>query len=281
MINVIGLGNAGCAIADLLGDHDPYTVYKIDTNLPKQKNCFSIAKRNDPEHYESKLPAKVINSLKKIDGTVVLVVAGGGKISSAALRILECVEKNPIEIVYIKPDLSSSSELVRTLDRITFNVFQQYARSGVFQRLYVASNGEIERVIGNIPLSQYYQKINSVIATTFHMLNVYKNTPANFSSFLDPDGISRISTIGVGTIEKMTDQMFFPLEHVSEKQYYFAINQKQLDEDPDLLTNIKRRTQQKDSNIKAGFGVYSTSYDQNYIYILENTKIIQGVDYDE
>jgi hypothetical protein len=281
MINVIGLGSAGCNIAALLDDHDPYRVYKIDTNLPKEKNYFSIAKRTNAEDYESKLPAKITNALKKISGPVVLIVAGGGKISSATLRILECVSGNPIEVIYIKPDLSTVSATAQTLDKITFGILQEYTRSGIFERLYVASNTEIERAVGNIPLSQYYPKINAIIASTFHMLNVYKNTPASFSSFLDSDGISRISTIGVGTLDKVVDQMFFPLDYVGEKNYYFAIKQKQLDEDPELLTNIKRRVKQDDPTIKTGFGVYATPYDQNYIYIVANTKIIQGVNYDE
>jgi len=281
MINVIGLGNAGCNIADLLGEYDPYTIYKIDTALPTGKNSFSIAKRTAPEDYESNLPVKVTNALKKIDGPVVLIVGGGGKISSAALRILESVKGNPIEIIYIKPDINAASEMTQTLDRITFSVFQQYARSGIFERIYVVSNSEIERALGNIPVAHYYPKINSVIASTFHMLNVYKNTDASFSRFLDSDGVSRISTFGVGTMEKVIDQMFFPLDSVSEKNYYFAINEKQLDNDPDLLTNIKRRVKQEDPTIKTGFGVYATPYDQNYIYIVANTKIIQGVNYDE
>jgi len=280
MVNVIGLGNAGCAIADLLGVHDPYDIYKIDTNLSKGKKCFSIATRVKAEDYENKLPAKVISALNKVEGEVVLIVGGGGKISAASLRILECVKDNSVTVLYVKPDAGSSTESER-LDKITFNVLQQYARSGAIERMYIASNSEIERVLGNIPVSQYYPEINSIIASTFHMANVYKNTEAKFSNFLNRESISRISTLGVGRMEKVIDQMFFPLDYINEKIYYFAINQTQLDEDPELLTNIKRRVKQEDSTIEAGFGVYATPYDQNYIYIVANTKIIQGVNYDE
>jgi len=281
MISVIGLGNAGCKIADLLNEHEQYEVYKIDTDLEKKNNCLSIPERQSAQDYEEKFPTKVASSLKKIKTPVVLVVAGGGKISHAGLRALECVSDNPIEILYIRPDVSTSGPMEITRDKIVFGILQQYARSGVFERMYVVCNSDIERVVGAIPLSQYYQKINSVISSTFHMLNVYKNLPANFSNFLESDDISRISTIGVGTIEKMADQLFFPLKFTSEKNYYFAISQKQLDEDPNLLSNIKRRVKQNDPTIRTGFGVYPTPYDQNYIYILANTKIIQGVDYDE
>jgi hypothetical protein len=280
MVNVIGLGSAGCAIADVLGEHDPYRIYKIDTNLSKGKDCFSIAKRLKAEDYENHLPAKVTNALNKVDGEVVLIVGGGGKISAASLRILECVRDNITSVIYVKPDPSSSDES-RRLDKITFNILQQYARSGAIDRIYIASNSEIERVVGSVPVSHYYPQINSIIASTFHMANVYKNTEAKFSNFLDSDGVSRISTLGVGSMEKVIDQMFFPLDYVNEKIYYFAINQNQLDKDTQLLSNIKRRVKQEDSTIKVGFGVYSTPYEKNYIYIISNTKIIQGVNYDE
>jgi len=281
MINVIGLGNAGCNIADLLSEYPQYKIYKIDTNLAKGKGCFSLPTCTNPEDYESKLPTKVINALKKIEGKVVLIVGGGGKISSGALRILECTQSNPIEVIYIKPDESAAAAPALMRDKISFNVLQQYARSGVFERVYIVSNSEIERAVGNIPLSHYYTKINSIISSTFHMLNVYKNTSASFSRFSDPDGISRISTFGMGTMEKVVDQMFYGLDHINEREYYFAINEKQLDEDPQLLTTINRRIKQNDVTIKAGFGVYSTPYEQNYIYVIANTKIIQGVNYDE
>jgi len=281
MINVIGLGNAGCKIADLLGEHDPYVVYKIDPGLEKKKNNFSIARREKPEDYESKLPTRTISALRKIKGPVVLIVGGGGKISSAALRILECVQENPIEVMYIKPDPSVTSAASIGRDKITFGILQQYARSGVFERMYIVANADIEKAIGNVPVSTYYETINARIASTFHMLNVYKNTPANFSSFFEPDDISRISTIGVGSMDKVVDQMFFGIDYVGEKNYYFAINQKQLEQDPSLLNNIKRRVKQKDKTIRVGFGVYPTPYEENYIYILASTKIIQGVNYDE
>ena len=281
MINVIGLGNAGCKIADLLAQHPPYEIYKIDADLPKEKNSFSIGAHGDAQEYEEQIPPSVTKALQQIEGRVLFVVGGGGKISSATLRLLECVRDTQIEVLYIRPDLSHATPLVQTLDRITFNVLQQYARSGVFERLYIISNSEIEKVVGSLPVSQYYAHINSTIVSTFHMLNVYKNTAPNFSRFLEEDTISRICTIGVGTMNKVVDEMFFPLEHIQQKTYYFAINEEQVDGDGELLSNIKRRIATGGAPIETGFGVYSTPYKDNYIYVVANTKIIQGVNYDE
>jgi len=280
MINVIGLGNAGCNIAESFSKYPQYEVYKIDVSLKKQKNCFSMPERTSPEEYESKFPARVLSSLRKIQGDILFVVGGGGDVSSASLRILEAVSKNKIEVLYVKPDESIATDDETLLDKISFNVFQQYARSGLFERLYIVSNSEIQRTVGNIPISKYYDTLNEIISSTFHMVNVYKNGKPTISSFPKESEVCRIFTIGIGELEKITDQMYFSLDNTNEKRYYFAINKKELEESTTLLSKIKTRAKQKDKNIKAGFGIYPTDYEKNYIYIVSQTKIIQGVNYD-
>jgi len=47
-------------------------------------------------------------------------------------------------------------------------------------------------------------------------------------------------------MENVIDQMFFSLDHTSEKVYYFAINEKQMEEDKQLLFSIKNRIKQND-----------------------------------
>ena len=276
MINVIGLGNAGCEIAERFSQYPQYEVYKIDISLKKQKNCFSMPSRKIVEEYESKFPARILTALRKIQGDILFIVGGGGEVSSASLRILEAVSKNKIEVLYVKPDESIVTDDESILDKISSGILQQYARSGLFERLYLVSNSEIQRTVGNIPISKYYDTLNEIISSTIHMVNVYRNSKPTISSFPKDSDVCRICTIGIGEIEKMTDQMYFSLDNANEKRYYFAINKKELEESTTLLSKIKTRARQKDSNIKGGFGIYPTEYKKSYIYIVEQTKIIQG-----
>lgn len=278
MINVIGLGRAGCKIADLFSEYPQYKIHKIDTDIKKGEQTFPITKRESPEEYEEKFPAKILTSLRKIKGDVLFVVAGGGRISSSSLRILEALKKNKIEVLYIKQDAEDSNPESRMLDRITFNVFQQYARSGMFSKLYLVSNSHIQSTVGNVPIGKYHEIINGTIASAFHMIKVCENTSPTISTLPPPDDLSRICTIGIGEIEKNADQMFFPLDNVMEKRYYFSINERQIEQDTSLLPKIKIRTKQKDAEIKAGYAVYPSEYEKNYIYIVSQTKILQGED---
>lgn len=278
MINVIGLGGAGCSIAQQFSEYPQYKVIKIDAGIKKDEGSFSITKRESPEEYEEKFPAKVLTSLRKVQGDVLFIVAGGGRISSASLRILEALKKNKVEVLYIKQDEEDSNPESKTLDRITFNVFQQYARSGMFDKLYLVSNSHIQKTVGNVPIGKYHEILNGTIVSAFHMLKVYENTGPTISTLPPPDDLSRICTIGIGEIEKMNDQMFFPLDNVLEKRYYFSINEKQIEQDTTLLSKIKIRTKQKNKDIKSGYAVYPSEYERNYIYIVSQTKILQGED---
>jgi len=279
-MNVIGLGSAGCNIADKLSGYPQYTIHKIDVGLKKGKGNHPLTKRSSTEQYEEKFPKKVFSDLQKIEGNALLIVGGGGSVSSASLRILEALKGNKTEVIYVRPDTSFMNEAGVMLDRAAFNILQEYARSGILEKLYIVSNSEIERVVGDLPVSKYHDKINEIIASTIHMVNVYRNSETPLSNIAEGTGVSRISTIGVGTMEKVIDQMFFSLDHTSEKVYYFAINKKQMEEDNQLLFSIKNRIRQDDSTTKTSFGVFPSPYDENYIYIVASTKIIQGVEYE-
>ena len=52
-MNIIGLGAAGCNIADEFGQHSQYTVYKIDTELPKGANNYVLPEAPALEGYEN------------------------------------------------------------------------------------------------------------------------------------------------------------------------------------------------------------------------------------
>ena len=57
MTTVIGLGNAGCAIADLLSEYPQYSCYKFDVGLKKSKYNFPIKEVEKLEDYEQKMPS--------------------------------------------------------------------------------------------------------------------------------------------------------------------------------------------------------------------------------
>ena len=121
-----------------------------------------------------------------VRGDILFVVGGGGKISSAALATLSYLKnKCNISVLYIRPELSLLNEVQTKLEKLVFNVFQEYARSGVFKRLYLISNEEVESVLGGVSIKNYYNKINQMIVSTLHMINVYDNNESLTNTFSD------------------------------------------------------------------------------------------------
>lgn len=276
MDTIVGLGNAGCQIADLFAKYPQYSIKKIDVGLEKTKNSFPLEEVKKIEDYEKKLP-NLKYFFRGVRGDILFIVAGGGKVSSASLSVLKHLKnKCKINVLYIQPELSLLNEVQTKLEKMVYNVFQQYARSGMFERLYVVSNSQIEEMLGGLSLKNYYNKINEVITSTFHMINLYNHVPALENAFCDPPVGAKISTIGYYDQEKKEEKMFFPLDNVSDVIYYYAYNKQTLESDVNLMSNIREQIKDKrELGIRPSYGIFETNYDQDYVYCVNHTSIIQ------
>ena len=76
MINIIGLGDMGCRLADEFAKHDNYDVYKINVGLEKSKSSRGIKKEDHPEKYEKNCPS-MKHFFKELEGRSILLVNGG------------------------------------------------------------------------------------------------------------------------------------------------------------------------------------------------------------
>jgi hypothetical protein len=276
MDTIIGLGNAGCAIADRFSEFPQYSVYKLDASLPADPRSFSLGNHQKIEDYEEKCP-NVGRFFEGLSGDVLFVVAGGGKVSIASLRILEQVKNCNISVLYIKPDLSFGGEIEKQVHNMLFNVFQEYARSGVFNRLYLIDNLELEKAIPPTSIRNYFYNLNEAIVSTLHMINVFNHIESVTDTFTDPPLGARISTIGFVHPEKNVDRMFFSLDNVTDIVYYYGYNKAKLNEGNNLLSQIKSSIKKKsEEGVRLQFGIFETNYEQDYIYALNHTSVIQG-----
>ena len=70
--------------------------------------------------------------------------------------------------------------------------------------------------------------------------------------------------------------MFFPLDNVRQKRYYFAINKKQLEVDGDINSKIDEYlNQSEEEEIDTSYGIYPTNYEENFVYCKAYTNSIQ------
>ena len=122
-----------------------------------------------------------------------------------------------------------------------------------------------------------FDKLNQTIVSVFHMINVYNhNEPVN-DTFSGIHETHRISTIGISDLKDGEPKLFFPLKKISDMRYYYAINKQRLRTDGKLFAKIKKQvTERAEEELKTSYGIFSTSYNNDYVYMVCSTPIIQG-----
>ena len=275
---VIGLGAAGCNIADKFSAYPQYKTYKIDKNL-KGKNCFSVSPQKHPEDYENNyVPIKKLP--KEVAKKEILFVLSCGHISGLALRMLEQFKKHNciINVLYVKPDETLLSQTAALQQKLMFNVMQEYARSAVFKRVYLVDKNAMAQITGKVSLRNYYEKINELLVSTIHMINVFNNSESEIDTLSQPFETARISTIGLCDYESGEEKLFFPLDNVREKSYFYGVNENILDSDTFLRDNIisQLKKNSENGNIKMSYGVFATRYEKSYVYCIAHSSKIQS-----
>lgn len=280
-MNIVGLGHAGTSIAKLFSSYEQYEIYYIDSDesLKETPNSFVFEKYTSPEEYERNCP-ELNKFFEKISSDALFIVGGSGMISGASLRILEQLKRKDcnISVLYIQPNVEFLFGERILQERVTFNVFQQYARSGVFEKLYLVNNDSIEECLGDIAVSRYFEALNEAIVSTLHMINVWSNSQQIMGNLTNSKETERICTFGVMNVETGEEKIFFPLQNVTDKKIFYAINNETLKKESSLHNKIRNQIKDKmDSNFpnsKVSFGIYPTDYPSNQAYVLNSTKII-------
>lgn len=275
-MNIVALGNAACKIAELFSKYPNYSIYKIDVDIEESKTSKSLKKQLTAEDYEKNCPSlKTFFKSMKSD-EVLFICVGSSSVSGCALRVLEPLKEKKITVLYVRPDLTLLSDKALFQERLTFHIFQQYARSGAFDRMYIINNTTLEEILGDIPITQYYDKLNEMIATTFHMINVYKHIKPVLENKIDIPEISRIATIGIHDMTSGQDKFFYPLQYKTSQFYFFAYNKETLDKDGKIFQNIKRQLRERiGENTKVAFGIYATDYPENFVFCEAHSHFIQ------
>jgi len=278
-VNIVALGNGGIRIAQMFEKYEQYEVYKIGTNEQDGERSRKMPTFSNPEEYENKCP-DFSDFFEDIQDEVMFVMVGSSEITGASLAVLQQLSHCKITVLYIRPDISLLSQKRFLQEKVTFNVFQEYARSGLFHKLYLLDNSVLETVVGETPLSQYHKKLNELISSTIHMINVYKHVEPILLTDAEIPAISRIATFGISDPKTGKENLFYNLSNVTNKFYYFSMSKNVLEKDGKLLQKIKGQVKEKlGDEMEGGFGVYQNEYTENYVYVEAHTHVLQNLNF--
>lgn len=267
MDKVIGLGRMGCAVAEELSAHPEYRIYKIDAQT-SERVSLSLGVFPSMDEYESRIDqdeiAIYLRSIKDEDD-VLLIVEGGDPVSGATLKVLECIKSSRINVLYICPEREMISQTSKRDDKIAFNIFQEYARSGVFERLFLVQKNHVENLMGDVSVQDYEKSIANFISYVVAMINYFNHTPPKISNRIESLPYCRIATYGVSSLDGDNEDthLLFPLDEVTDLHFYYGIPAQDVEADATLMKKIKNHVKQyASSGQSVSFSVYETSFEQ-------------------
>jgi hypothetical protein len=278
MTKILGIGDRGCSLADEFGEHPEYRVYKIMAE-ENDRGVLNLGKYDCMEVYEKSVDVNEVDAyLRSIKpGDEVLAIVGGGEpISGAMLKILERIRESQVTVLYVSPDREMTSLDEQRNDKIAFNVLQQYARSGLFKNIILAHYPTVETLIGEVSIQDYEQQINYFISYAVAMVNFYKNSDSVMNSVVKPLDWSRISTLGVGSLDSEEVNFLFPLKDQRELHFYFGVPFKSLEDDQSLMKRIKEYVKSfKSEGQTVSFSVHGTSFEGLMVLCEAFTPVVQ------
>jgi hypothetical protein len=270
---ILGLGTPGTNVAQVFSKYPQYTTYSIDTHKSAD---ITIKQRNSHEEYDKHFPS-LKRKLNFADEEVCIVVCGVSQISGGVLRLLEQIKNNRLTVLYIQPDLTLASEVQKKQERVVRNVLQEYARSGLLERIYLVDNVLLERGIGDVPIRGYYNILNQAIVNTLHMVNVFMNSAPVIGNFIEPASVSRIATLGILDVDEEKEKWFYSLTRPRDVVYYYGIGDEDLKQDGSLFRKITDYVKaQVADDVNISYGVFETSYDQKYCYCIKYSSMVQS-----
>ena len=279
MENIVCLGTVGCKIGKELEKYKKYKMFYIDDSGKKRKGFLKLNKHVDPEKYEEEYDTEGDRFLKSVQGNVTMVLCGASLVSSASLRILEPLKHRceKINILYVKPETSLLSETKKLQERVIRNVLQQYARSGVFSGICMIDNEKVAEIVPDVSILEYYDKVNEVIASTYHMIKVFENTESVVDTFSPLRPTSRVYTLSVFDPDQDSEEKsFFSIENFTESRYYYGIPGEVLKNEKSLYRKILNQMKKRlDFFPKVSYGIYETAYDNKIGYAVSYTNVVQ------
>ena len=279
MISLIGIGEAGCNVVSLFENHKEYNCFLFSPDQENTKYTRKLPKVAKEEDCEGEAPKLSSYKTKEaIQDRVQVFLCGSSFSANYTLAILEQIKERKIDIFYIKPDVDLLIGDVRLQERAIFGILQEYARSGLFNSFTIFSNPAIEKTIGEIPIKKYFDTINKSIYYAVHYLNVFDHTTPLVGNLSKPSDVQRIRSVGIVSVDKLTENWYYKLEEDRDVAYYLCIANERLETDGKLHSRVVESLKNKPRNAfkNVTYGIYESPYETDFGFCVAHTNFVQG-----
>jgi hypothetical protein len=274
---IIGIGDGGSQIGKSFLKYYDYSFLTVSEN-----GDIKIPKTKKPDDLEELMFKAKKDWLKKLKtfaekDDLIIIINGAAKSTSVSLVLMEELKENLKSVIFVKSDPNTINETAKLQQRAALMVLQEFARSGLLEKLYIVDNIELEKTSLGVHLFNYYEQLKDLLASTFHMVNFCKEQRPILNTTNDPVETARIATFGGFNIEDGEKKLFYSLDFPRETSYIYILNDKAL-QDPARLMKIKdinTEANKAEPSNASSFVVYRSDLEHNYGYIVQYSTIIQ------
>ena len=274
MKTVICLGPKACDIGELFENDNSFQVKLIDKEI-EGDNCYGLVKQKSPEDYEKNVP-DMSAFFSDICDEILFITTGECDVLSCSLKILQQVKDKNIILIYLRPNTDFLGRQGILQDRMAFNVFQEYTRSGAFKKLFIINEENIEQhLLNEKPITEIYEAYLKMVYNFVLNLNSLEREPL-INHFSEPKEISRICTFAFYDLHTDTEVPMYNFNLVDDKAYNFFLCEETLNTNTKIMREIKDKLKNKAvDNTKISYTIYKTSGNTDYCFTLYYSKAIQ------
>ena len=177
-------------------------------------------------------------------------------------------EHNSKENIRIRKEIVMANKTAREQKSISTEISRSTASAlGI-------SGGDEEVALAVEALNEQTKAILGISAADLKANKELKVAIENDTKVLEAEG-AEIKAAGADP-EKNEDKVFFSLDNVSDIGYYYAYGSERLEESSNLFSEIKKAIKEKmTDDVRVMYGVYETNYEQDYVYCVKHTSVIQ------
>ena len=274
---IIGIGDGGSQLAEHFKKYYDYSVLCVSA-----KGKIKIPTTKKVEDLEQKMfetKAKWSKTLKTFagDDDLLFIINGAAKSSAVSLVLMEEVKENLKSVIFIKSDPNTINGTAKLQQKAALMILQEFARSGLLEKLYIVDNLELEKINPEVNILNYYEQLNELVVSTFHMINFCKDQRPILNTTDDPVETARIATLGVFNVEDGERKMFYSLDFPRETSYIYILNDEALKEPARLMKikDINTSINTAEPANASSFVIYRSDLEHNYGYLVQYSTMIQ------
>jgi len=280
---VLAIGKTGALLSSAMNRYGEYEAFSIS---PDEGADILVPRLSNPEKYEElKIDLGAYKRWLSDADELVCAIGGGDLETALLLRVLEHAKDKSVEVLYVRPDISALSGYGKLHERILFNVLQEYARSGLFSRLWLFSSLAIEEIVGEeLSILEYDDIIVDAVARAFCSVDLFRSgkKPSIRSTISEPHDVDRIATIAMVDVKREKQVDLYPLKLIKERELHYAFPTKEVKQNGKTILEIVRHQDNKVTPeegvpwvVETSYAIYESEFETPFAYAVLYSSEIQ------